>query len=401
MAYEAIAAAGATPSSTVLSMGSAILSEGSFGNGNGVVEPGETAGLVVPFTNLTSAGATAINAVLSTSTPGINIYRNSATYSDLSGLATGTNVSNPFLIAISNTVTCGTSISFTLVITYSGGYTSTQTFSIVKVIGPTCQTAPACTSVSLSPANLSANCASVGNPFSQIFTTAGGSGAFQYAVTTGALPAGLSLSGNQLSGTPQTAGANSFTITAIDLVCGTSVSTSYSLTVTPQISVSAIASAACGGSALTVSATGGAGNALTFGGTRRVINSAFNTSPSVFPVLTASAWVNRTGAVPVYAAIVSNDDAPGFDRALIVYKDSTYHIFAGRDIATGIPSPLNKWEFMSVIWSASSVTLFKNGVQVFTTTGETISSSASGTAIGSAIASISKVDSLLRRASSP
>jgi hypothetical protein len=44
----------------------------------------------------------------------------------------------------------------------------------------------------------------------------GGYGAFTYKVTTGALPAGLSLSGSSISGTPTTAGTYSFTLTATD-----------------------------------------------------------------------------------------------------------------------------------------------------------------------------------------
>ncbi len=421
MAYEAIAAAGATPSSTVLSMGSAVLSEGSFGNGNGAAEPGESAGLVIPLTNLTSAGATAINSVLSTSTPGINIYRNSSTYSDLSGMATGTNASNPFLISIANSVSCGTSVSFTLAVTYSGGFTSSQTFSFTTKVGKLpygaisgiignsppnivgvvsssgaqtgriimnlpasscavpqpapglavstnsplyhayqftntsaasqcitvtissppnithssaaytnsgflpaspntnfladpgssgtdmvysfnvaanqnftvvvhqffvtttkssytldvgiCQPAPVCQPVSLSPANLSGNCASVGIPFSQAFTAVGGSGAFQYSVTAGALPAGLSLSGNQLSGTPQTAGAKSFTITATDLICGSSVSNSYSLTVNPQPTIiSFTPSSGAPGTLVTITGTNLNGlSAFTIGGVSAIV----------------------------------------------------------------------------------------------------------------------------------
>ncbi|WP_055457023.1 putative Ig domain-containing protein, partial [Pannonibacter indicus] len=54
--------------------------------------------------------------------------------------------------------------------------------------------------------------------YSQTFTASGGSGSYTYAVTSGALPAGLSLNaGNgQLTGTPTTAGTANFTITATD-----------------------------------------------------------------------------------------------------------------------------------------------------------------------------------------
>ena len=39
-------------------------------------------------------------------------------------------------------------------------------------------------------------------------------------------------------------------------------------------------------------------------------------------------------------------------------------------------------DFMSVSWSSTAVTVYQNGVQVFTTSGEDASSGASGTGIG-------------------
>ena len=57
----------------------------------------------------------------------------------------------------------------------------------------------------------------LGATFSQTLTAAGGLAPYTYAVTAGSLPAGLSLSAaGMLSGTPTSAGASSFTVTATD-----------------------------------------------------------------------------------------------------------------------------------------------------------------------------------------
>ncbi|CAF0860022.1 unnamed protein product [Rotaria sordida] len=133
----------------------------------------------------------------------------------------------------------------------------------------------------------------------------------------------------------------------------------------------------------TVTVTRGAvspGNALGFSGSKVTV-SALNISPGVYNQLTISVWANRTAGTGSYASIVSNDDG-GYDRAITTYSDNTYHIFAGRDIATGVPAVLNSWEYITVYWSGTAVKMYKNGVLVLNTSGETASSSSIGTIIG-------------------
>lgn len=69
--------------------------------------------------------------------------------------------------------------------------------------------------LSISPTTLAAG--TEGMPYSVAFTATGGSGAVTYAVTTGTLPAGITLtSAGVLSGTPTQTGTFPFTVTATD-----------------------------------------------------------------------------------------------------------------------------------------------------------------------------------------
>lgn len=77
----------------------------------------------------------------------------------------------------------------------------------------------------------------VGVAYSQTLTAAGGAAPYSYAVTGGALPAGVSLAPDgTLSGSPTAGGAFSFTVTATDSATGTgpfSVSAVHEVTIAP------------------------------------------------------------------------------------------------------------------------------------------------------------------------
>jgi len=55
-----------------------------------------------------------------------------------------------------------------------------------------------------------------GTAYSQALSASGGSGTYTYAITAGALPAGLSLTNGTIAGTPTTNGSFTFTVTATD-----------------------------------------------------------------------------------------------------------------------------------------------------------------------------------------
>ena len=100
-------------------------------------------------------------------------------------------------------------------------FTGSQGLRVNVIAGPpgTC--------VTLTIAPLALPPLRAGTAFSQAIVASGGLGPYTYAVTAGALPAGVTLnaSSGQLSGTPTSAGAYSFTITATDAADSTGSAT--------------------------------------------------------------------------------------------------------------------------------------------------------------------------------
>lgn len=221
------------------------------------------------------------------------------------------------------------------------------------------------------------------------FTSSVGTGPFSLVIN-GTTYSGV-VSGAPFNANPNPATTTNYTLTSINdaITCSNTSSISgpnAAIVVAPLPSPTITSSGAttfCNGNSVTLYPGVIYGHALSFSGSNQhVAISNLDISPAAIPTLTASAWVKRTGGISSYQAIYSNDDG-GFDRALTIYIDGNYHIFAGRDINTGIVSTINSWDFMTVYWSSTVVTLFKNGVQVFTTTGESASSGTHGTTIGS------------------
>ncbi len=94
-----------------------------------------------------------------------------------------------------------------------------------------------CPTITLSPTSLAAG--TVGTAYSRALAGSGGTGPYTFAVTSGSVPAGLTLSGaGLLSGTPTTAQTASFTIRATD-ANGCTGSLAYTLTMAcPTITLS-------------------------------------------------------------------------------------------------------------------------------------------------------------------
>ncbi len=135
--------------------------------------------------------------------------------------------------------------------------TATDSLSASASQGFTLSVSPA--TIGISPGTLSPASRSVF--YSALFSGSGGTGPYTFAVTSGALPAGLSLSaGGNLFGTPGATGSFTFTLTATDSQ-SSSGSRTYVLNVnvaTLDITPSSLADTAAGGSyAATLSGSGG------------------------------------------------------------------------------------------------------------------------------------------------
>ncbi len=138
--------------------------------------------------------------------------------------------------------------SFTYTATNAGGTSSPATVTIT-VSAPT---------LVLTPASLGAGTA--GSAYSATLSTTGGSAPYTYSISSGSLPAGLSLNtaSGLISGTPTTSGTSNLTITATD-ANGATGSQAYSITIAAvAISVPATSQILAAGQSATVDLTQGA-----------------------------------------------------------------------------------------------------------------------------------------------
>jgi Putative Ig domain len=152
---------------------------------------------------------------------------------------------------LSGTPTTAATSAFTVTATDGNGRTGSRAFSVTIAAG-----------IAVNPANLPA--ATVGTPYSQSVSATGGTGSYTFSVTAGTLPAGLALNATTgaITGTPTSATAATFTITATDSNSATG-SRSYTLTVNAAITVnpsSLPAGTVAVAYSTTISAAGGNGS---------------------------------------------------------------------------------------------------------------------------------------------
>ncbi|MCU0124384.1 putative Ig domain-containing protein [Pseudomonas vlassakiae] len=128
--------------------------------------------------------------------------------------------------ALAGTPSAPGSYTFTLQATDGNLFSGQQAYTIV-IASPT---------QSLIPASLPNG--NAGSSYNQTFTASGGIAPYSYAITSGALPSGLSLSSTgTLSGVPTASGSTSFTVQASDANLQT-ISTAYTLIINaPTVSV--------------------------------------------------------------------------------------------------------------------------------------------------------------------
>jgi subtilisin-like proprotein convertase family protein len=118
MAFQALEAAGATPMANPM-LGT-VTPTGVVHDGDGGIEPCETFSLSIQVLNPGGAAATAVSAVLATSTPGVTITTPNSAYPDIPSGGSAVNTT-PFVFSVAESVPCGTTLDFTLTVSFTGG----------------------------------------------------------------------------------------------------------------------------------------------------------------------------------------------------------------------------------------------------------------------------------------
>lgn len=157
--------------------------------------------------------------------------------------------------AITGTPTAGGTFTPSVNVTDANGATLTTSITLT-IDAPT---------LSVTPASGALPNATQNAAYTQTLSTSGGTPGYTYSVTGGALPSGIQLSGNTLSGTPTVYGNFSFQITATDSSTGTGPYTkvvNYTLDVisaAPVITTSTVPNGAVGSTytSTTIAASGG------------------------------------------------------------------------------------------------------------------------------------------------
>ncbi|MEJ5165507.1 MAG: S8 family serine peptidase [Thermoanaerobaculia bacterium] len=105
------------------------------GVGNGYIDPGEDINLQITLFNNGSQGTTGVSATISTTTGGITITDNYATFPDIPAGGTGTSQANHYSFRVGTGVTCGTEIQFNINISSNeGNWTDTFTLIVGQVV---------------------------------------------------------------------------------------------------------------------------------------------------------------------------------------------------------------------------------------------------------------------------
>lgn len=110
---------------------------GGPGSGNGIIEPGETVLMPVRLTNTGSVALTKVSGVLSTTTQGVTVTDNVATWPDLPVGASALSNPNHFSYTVAPTVACATGIAFSLNVTSDQGSNVTGADLMVGTIQTT------------------------------------------------------------------------------------------------------------------------------------------------------------------------------------------------------------------------------------------------------------------------
>jgi hypothetical protein len=154
-----------------------------------------------------------------------NVYRSTSASSGFTKI--GTKTGNTATNTYSDTSgTAGTTYYYKIEPVFRGGVAlGVQSAATAGVVFPTTTSSLNITTTSLAGGK-------VGTAYSATLAASGGSTPYTWSISSGTLPAGLSLSGNKISGTPTTQGTSNFTVKVTDNSSATDTQ-ALSITISP------------------------------------------------------------------------------------------------------------------------------------------------------------------------
>jgi hypothetical protein len=111
-----------------VSLGTVTVTEGPFSNGNGLLDAGETADIVVQLNDPSVFSATGVTASLALKTPGADVkiaQPNTRTFGTIAGNSSTSNTADPFHFTVAGTTPLGTILNFVLTVNFGGGQSPT------------------------------------------------------------------------------------------------------------------------------------------------------------------------------------------------------------------------------------------------------------------------------------
>ncbi|WP_426571153.1 DUF4214 domain-containing protein [Aquihabitans sp. McL0605] len=105
------------------------------GDGDGFVEPGETATVSTLLTNAGVAPATGITATLTSDSADATVIQGTTSYGPIAPGATGSPTGTPLRIAVAPGCACGATLSLTLTVSYAGGSQPAVELPVRVVVG--------------------------------------------------------------------------------------------------------------------------------------------------------------------------------------------------------------------------------------------------------------------------
>jgi subtilisin-like proprotein convertase family protein len=119
-----------SPSGPYLSYQSYAVVQEISGNGDGIVNPGETIQMSITLKNVGSDEGTGISGTLSTTSSDVSITDNYAQYPDITANGTGSSITNHYTFVVGSGVANGYSIPFTLNWSATGDYSGSVNFAV-------------------------------------------------------------------------------------------------------------------------------------------------------------------------------------------------------------------------------------------------------------------------------